>query len=270
MKMADATATVPPKGQLIQRLEGLIVDAQKEAKNFAQGRTVWFPYLYDLKNHIQHCLADIGNLAAEELREVALLDLTASEGLIAYYAKKIFEAPEDAEFQRLQREYDTATPPRILRMIELLGQVKNKMLGIAPASAKLVRPFPTPEGTAWPDVTIRLTGDFEAQISARDSTEVRTYIEMGFEDRRGKRASKPDQNWECLRRFAELDGAIQSTKEPADWPKLEKAVQAINRRLKRLFGFSDRPIVYDRKAKSYKARFKLISPPGNGDHVTAW
>jgi hypothetical protein len=86
---------------------------------------------------------------------------------------------------------------------------------------------------------------------------------MGFEDRRGKRTSKPDGNWAVLRELAERDGTIESTKEAAKWPKVEKAVQAVNARLKKLFGIPDAPIVYDRRSKSYKAKFKVIGPPGN-------
>ena len=84
----------------------------------------------------------------------------------------------------------------------------------APASARLVRPFPTPGGSTWADVVIRFTSDLQSQISVRDHTEVRTHIEMGFEDRRkGKGNSKPDQNWEVLRTFAERDGTLGSTIE---------------------------------------------------------
>jgi len=143
--------------------------------------------------------------------------------------------------------------------------VKNKMLGPAPEPSVLVKPFATPEGSTWDDVTIRLTSDFQVQISIRGRSEVRNYIEMGFEDRRAKRNPKPDQKWEFLRRFAEGTGAIQSTKEAAEWPKLEKAVQSISARLKKLFDISDPPIEYDRRSKSYMTKFKLIGPPGNED-----
>jgi len=131
-------------------------------------------------------------------------------------------------------------------------------------STRVVRPFPLLDGSTWADVTIRFTGDFQTQIRIRHLTEVRTYTEVGFEDRRGKHTSKPDRNWEVLRKFAELDGAIRFTKEAADWPKLEKAVQAINKRLKGLFGLPDRAIIYDRKAKAYKTKFKVMPPPGGG------
>jgi len=146
----------------------------------------------------------------------------------------------------------------------------EKMLGgaldvfSAPTGKRVVRPFPTPDGSTWPNVIIRFTSDFQSQISVGDHTEVRTFIEMGFEDRRkGKRNSKPDQNWEVLRTFAEHGGTFGSTKEASEWRKIEKRVQAINNRLKKLFGFSEKQIVYDWKAKSYRAMLKLIPPPSN-------
>jgi hypothetical protein len=128
--------------------------------------------------------------------------------------------------------------------------------------ARFVRAFPTPHGSRWADVHIRFTSDFQVQINVGDVTEVRTYIEMGFEDRRkGKQNSKPDQNWEVLRAFAESGGTIDSTKEATDWGKLEKRVQTVNARLKRIFGFSENAIGYDRKAIAYRSRIKVIPPP---------
>jgi hypothetical protein len=251
-------------------LEALINKAHKNLRAFAEGRTVFIGHILNFRNRAQHCLADIGEEAQKELHELATLDLSISEGLQRWYQKGVYndfdvKEGDPSEFLRLQKEYDQAMPPKIERMIALLEQVREKMLGIALAAKveSLVRPFPTPEGTTWADVLVRFTGDFDAQISARDHTEVRTYVEMGFEDRRGKRSSKPDRNWVVLRDFAERDGAIQSTKEAAEWPKLEKAVQSINARLKEVFGMLDSPIRYDRASKSYRAKFKLIGPPGN-------
>jgi len=86
---------------------------------------------------------------------------------------------------------------------------------------------------------------------------------MGFEDRRGKRNPTPDRNWVVFRDLAERNGEIRSTKEAAEWPKVEKAVQAVNARLKQLLGIPDAPITYDRRSKCYKAKLKLIGPPDN-------
>ena len=258
------------KGTHLANLESLIRAAREQLKEFAEGRTEFIGYVTALRQQMQYCLADVGQDAKEELRELATMDLSISEGLRGWYKKGVYDDTQvkegdPSDFLRLQKEYDETTPPKIQRMIKLLEQMRNKLLGLAPASAGLVKPFATPEGSTWDDVTIRFTSDFNVQISVCNRTEVRTHSEMGFEDRRGKRTSKPDRNWDYLCQFAEHDGAIQSTQDAADWRKLEKAVQAINRRLKILFGLSGHPIMYDRKGKCYKATFKLIGPPGNGD-----
>ena len=127
-------------------------------------------------------------------------------------------------------------------------------------SGQVVKCFSTLEGANWPDVLIRFTSDHQAQISVRDFVEVRNYVDLGFEDRRGKRASKPDKNWEWLLRLARHDGKIQSAKSAAEWSKVEKRVQAINKRLRHIFGFSENPIKYVRGDKCYQATFK-IQPP---------
>jgi hypothetical protein len=89
---------------------------------------------------------------------------------------------------------------------------------------------------------------------------VRNYADFGFEDRRGKRASKPDKNWTLLLKLSRHDGTIQSTESAAEWPKVEKGVQTINHRLRAVFGISENPVRYVRKAKYYQAAFK-IQPP---------
>ena len=218
------------------------------------------------------------------MRKIAALDLSISKGLQRYYGNNIFNAydvqdGDPSEFLRLQKEYDQAMPPKLQEIVKLLNQVRDKILGqpdpvypienttdrLSPSiGTRLVRTFPMPEGSTWADVEIRFTSDFEAQISVAGRTEVRTYIEMGFEDgRKGKQNPKPDQNWEVLRTFAQRDGAFGSTKEAYKWPKIEKRVQAINTRLKKLFGFSEKTIKYDRKARAYKTKVRLVPPPSN-------
>lgn len=251
------------KGALLRQLEALVNEARKKAKAIAEGRTEFIGYILEFRNRVQYCLADIGGDAQEELHELAALDLSISEGLQQWYEKGVYNAfqvkdGDPTEFLRLQQEYDQATLPKIERMITLLNQVRDKMLG--PSKPTLLRLFDTPPGSTWAAVLIRFTSDFQVQITVWNQIEVRNYIEMGFEDRRGKRQSKPDGNWQSLREFAARGGEIVSTREAADWPKLEKAVQTINKRLQKLFGFSSRSIIYDRTAKAYRTRFKILPP----------
>jgi hypothetical protein len=317
----------PSRGLFLRNLEGLIRAAQEELKAFHEGRTSFIGYITNLREHMVHCLADIGEVAQEELRELATMDLSISPELAAWYAKDVHndfqvkEGDNPADFLRAQAEYDRTMPAKIQRMIDLLERVRGKVLGIgleptqsAPVQAEatvehsepaqlpiqapsrepvltpteppppnsapiqpavvsgserpaskdvLIRPFATPEGCTWPDIQVRFTSDFEVQISARDHTEVKNCGEMGFEDRRGRGHRKPDGNWEVLRRFAELSGAIQSTQQASDWRKLEKRVQTINVRLRMLFGLglSENGIVYDRQTKAYRTRFRITPPP---------
>ncbi|HLY59993.1 MAG TPA: hypothetical protein VKV95_04435 [Terriglobia bacterium] len=255
-----------------------MADADTHLKSFAEGQTVNFGYLLILQKTVQQCLVDIdSDFAREALKEIALINFSASEGLRAFYEKGVYDTWQlekkrevlpkrgygPRKFRRLQEGYDELTPPKIELMIAVLHQVRNKMLGLIPTGevAKLIRPFPTPDGNKWPNVLIRFTSDFQVQVTVSDKTEVRNYVEMGFEDRRAKSNSKPDRNWEILREFATNNGVIASTKEAADWPKLEKAVQTLNKRLKELFTLSERPIIYDKQGKAYRTRLTLIPPP---------
>ena len=106
-------------------------------------------------------------------------------------------------------------------------------------------------------MSICFTGDHQVQIRAGDESEVLNYSEMGFEDHGGKRKTKPDQNWDVLRRFAKFNGQIRTTENAKEWGLVEKAVQTINKRLRRLFQLQANPIHYDRTAKCYKVAFKI-------------
>ncbi|HEV2234783.1 MAG TPA: hypothetical protein VGV68_15440 [Terriglobia bacterium] len=124
------------KGTLLAGLERLIKDAKRQLKCFAEGRPQYIGHVVALRNRVQHCLLDIGDGATKELRAIVNLDLTASKGLSAYYANGIFDVSQlpsgenPAEFVRLQQEYDRETPPKIERMIALMQQAKDKILGV--------------------------------------------------------------------------------------------------------------------------------------------
>jgi hypothetical protein len=250
-------------------LEMLISEARQKVKIFEEGHTDYIGYVREFRNRIQHCLLDIGQVAQDELRQIATLDLSISEGLQRYYDARIFndfdvKSGDSSEFLRLQNEYNQTMPAKIRKMITLMEQVRYRMLNFEPyaKSRRQIRPFHKLIGSTWADVVIRFTSDFQVEITVGKHRELRTYIEMGFEDgRSGKRTSKPDQNWEALRAAAESSGAIGFTKDASEWRKIEKRVQVLNRRLKKLFGFSENPIAYVRKAKAYEVLFKLIPPP---------
>lgn len=257
----------PSKGVLLRRIDVLIADIARHRSDLDEGKVVFPGNLQALQQAAQYCLADLGESVRPELAEIVSLDfLSAPEGLAKFkpFVDGKWSPPDDPGYRRLQDEYDAKVKREAERFEHTLRRAKDKALGIGPESihgAIRVRPFPTPNGTTWADVTIRFTSDLQSQISARDHTEVRNYVEMGFEDRRGRRQTKPDRNWETLRNFSTANGVIASTKDAEDWPKLEKAVQTVNKRLRSLFGLPDPPIIYDRTAKAYRTGFKILPPP---------
>lgn len=267
----------PSPGELLRRMDVLIDEAVRQHADIAQGKLVTLDYVKELAKAAQYCLADIGDNVRMELAEIASLAFRPPEGLSKFqiFVDGAYAPPDDPEYQRLQAEFDAKATEESERLERALRRAREKMLnGAAPGQAQpassptisqlrsqLVQPFAAPEGSTWDDIHIRFTSDFQCQIAARGHAEVMNYVDMGFEDRRGKRDSKPDGNWEALRRFAESDGAIQSTKEASDWLKLEKHVQTINARLRTLFGFSGNGIVYDKQVRVYRTRFKITPPP---------
>jgi len=142
----------------------------------------------------------------------------------------------------------------------------------------LVRPFPTPEGATWGDVCLRFTSENQVQITVLGKSEVRTYVEMGFEDRRRQ---LPNQAWQFLRRLAENKGFLQTRtklprKNPARWVDPEsvtakardsafnyrrrtdvKSVQQIRHRLQAVFGLPEDPFELYYEVHGYKTRFKV-------------
>ena len=128
-------------------------------------------------------------------------------------------------------------------------------------------PFRTPPGATWGEVWIRFIGDFRVQITLHHIEEVRNFVEMGFEDRRGKGKSKPDSSWELLRKLAEMNGVLQCSQEVdgVPWRKIETRVQTIRRRLRALFGIPGDPIEYERRSNCYRTRLKIEFP--NSDRL---
>ncbi len=125
----------PSKGTLLADLGKFIREAQKMLEAFEHGRSSYIGYAALLREKIQCCLVDIGKPAQDELRMIAALDLSPPQGLDEYYRRGVQDHQNDPEFYRLQLEHDTTTPPKIRLMIDLLEQVRSKMLGVIPAES---------------------------------------------------------------------------------------------------------------------------------------
>ena len=100
------------------------------------------------------------------------------------------------------------------------------------------------------------------EITTPDARRHYNFAELGFEDRR--RVGSPNTAWVFLRQLAlAKDNEI---KRPADKPaQVEKAVQALRKKLKDVFGLNDDPLHAYHQVKHYAPKFKL-SFPNAGDH----
>lgn len=179
--MNGSQSGVPLKSTLLMRLEVLIRQATEQLKQFTDGKTQFIAYVRALREQIQNCLVDIvdrGEPAKEELREVIAMDLTISDELAAWYAKRVFndydvKEGDPADFLRAQAEYDRTMAPKIQRMIALLQQVKGKMLGtVPPSSATLVPQAASPSH-------VKGAGELRKPYSPRDRA---LYELIGSED----------------------------------------------------------------------------------------
>ena len=111
----------------------------------------------------------------------------------------------------------------------------------------------------WQDVTIEFTSDERIQVKAATWSLTENYEGMGFENRT---SGKPNLAWGTLRTLAENNGSIDV---PLKLRKtLEKRAQEIRKSLRAYFvkaqvaipAESD-PLPYDKRTKTYAARFKL-------------
>ena len=133
------------------------------------------------------------------------------------------------------------------------------------AAEHFVRPFPLPKEKSWQDVSIRFTSDFAVQVTVGKVSDRRSYVEMGFEDKRKKSATatSPDSAWVLFREIAKLGGVVGKPPhagEKAKWTKVETGVSSINKKLKAIFGLSANPIAYRRSDKCYRAEFHVEFP----------
>lgn len=145
--------------------------------------------------------------------------------------------------------------------LELLKMRLNEMLELArktrPDQVTRVQPFATPDGASWKDVSITFLSEHRVTITVLETTDTRGFAEMGFEDRRGG-GGKPDSGWECLKYLAEFNGEIA---RPVDfdrqgWPKVEKQIQTVRKRLRAFFEITGDPLPF-RKNRGYATQLTI-------------
>jgi hypothetical protein len=123
-------------------------------------------------------------------------------------------------------------------------------------------PVPAPRypGAAdWRNVEIVFLSDFRVQIRMNGKqSEPTNYAELGFDD---GRSENPNRAWLALRSLAESGGLLREGSALGEpWPKVEKRIQEIRRRLRELFGISADPIPFV-EGSGYRTMFKIRCGP---------
>ena len=111
--------------------------------------------------------------------------------------------------------------------------------------------FPTPAGSAWPEVKIHLVDGHTASIGVRGTRGVFTYAQMGMANRK---SGNPSVQWELLRTFAANDGILTWRTSGAD-RRNQKRRELLARCLQRFFRIEGDPILPC--GNGWKTRFRI-------------
>jgi hypothetical protein len=145
------------------------------------------------------------------------------------------------------------------RWIPWITEAARNVLGawMAPRGRKsrgrVREPFPTPAGTRWSDVIVRV-GDLQVTVEVGRMRREFTFEAAGFEDER--RNGVPDGIWTVLRVFAMQLGRIPYQYADLDHKtrqKLRQKVSDLRRRLQALIpGIDSDPIPHDKRRCCYQ------------------
>lgn len=121
-----------------------------------------------------------------------------------------------------------------------------------------VAQFPTPLGTDWADITIRVTSETRVQIHVGAVIETRTFEELGFGDRRSS-TKKPRSAWGTLLQLAEKGGEyeIQKFRDLLVGPS-SKAVSSLGRDTEQWKQKAAREHAVGKKRRTEEVRMKEI------------
>jgi hypothetical protein len=108
-----------------------------------------------------------------------------------------------------------------------------------------------PRGTKWENIHIRFLSRETVEIKTPDSRRHFNFAELGFEDRR---KGTPSTAWVILRELAKKQ---ELHRPQANAARVEKAMQALRKRLKDLFELVDDPFLPYRQVRCYAPKFKL-------------
>jgi hypothetical protein len=117
--------------------------------------------------------------------------------------------------------------------------------------------FPPLRDLRWEEISIVFISNDAIRITARDVSQVFTFAEAGFADKR--KGDRPDERWVLLLGLARCHGEVTWASEggPSRKTAGPKSISVLRGRLKALLGINTNPFQNYRKAKGYKARFKI-------------
>jgi hypothetical protein len=144
---------------------------------------------------------------------------------------------------------------RLIARAEVPGKTVVPQPGLGLARA------PRLQLSKWTDLTICFVSDERVEVLVVGKpAETRNYAEMGFADRRSKKATKPIRAWTVLKSLTERQGKIPKAAGSSGWPKIEKRVEEIRERLKQLYECDDDPIPFV-PGEGYQANFQVTKSP---------
>ncbi|MHC5059119.1 MAG: hypothetical protein ACYTKD_31075 [Planctomycetota bacterium] len=118
----------------------------------------------------------------------------------------------------------------------------------------LLRPFPTPSGATWEDVTIKFRDRENVRIKVGKAKGDYSYVQMGMVDKRDR---TPTKQWALLEDFAEREGTMDWSHPGAD-RKNQKRSEILARNLQEFFGIRDDPFTMIADKAGWTTRFTIM------------
>lgn len=120
---------------------------------------------------------------------------------------------------------------------------------------KISKPYSTPAGTKWEEITIKFLDGHNVQISCRGSKTTVNYKEMGMQD---DRSLRPNKQWVLLELLAVKNGELTWQDKEASL-KVVKQKQILTDTLQEFFQLDEDPFYeYNGRHQAYKIKIVLI------------
>jgi hypothetical protein len=113
--------------------------------------------------------------------------------------------------------------------------------------------FPTPRGSGWHDLKIRMQNDHDAHFAIGDVSRVLGYLQVGLASAKNNAPTKP---WKFLVRLANGRGELRPTR--AQQTLDEKDRQALSKRMQEFFRIDGDPIPWCRELKGWRCDFRIL------------